>query len=627
MKNFKINNIPFLVGLGVFFVCFLFRLIGITWGLPSETRYHSLHPDEELILAYSQAIEPAKGKFTPGFYNYGTLYLTIQKIATSVVAGYGGGPQKEDGSDMPLVVGRYILAGRIISAVAGALAALAVFLTLLRHSNLLGAILGAAALGLTPAFLMHSRFQTVDVLATCFLCWCFYNCSRLFPAVGEEIDLKQIQKITIWASVFAGLSAGTKYTGILAFVAVGFALFFVLGKDRLGEIAKLKVIGFITMLIVFVMVTPGAVLDSAKFMQDFKFEMLHTSTGHGLVFAGTSSGWVYHISNLVTGYGGPLLIFSAFGLGYAIYRKQTWLIGPIVFAIMIYVLIGRAEVKFMRYIFPLLPVCALGFGWIAGRAHEKKTTASKAFVAFCIVSLSGFGGGLVSSANITSWMTQPDVRDQMGDFVRNNLPKGSSIGLVSDPWFYSPTLHPNIQAGPAQMRIENRLEQLSQIPDFRVLRRVPVNIEGRQNWDVKLLTEDKPDFVIFSSYETEGLVMLNMQKTPDPKFSVQLQQFTEFMDVLQNQYEMTGVKSATGASIPLLGQDGLLFTGGVHDMAYIRPQLWIWIRKDLRTESSGTSTPLNSSGEQANTPSEPTPETSSAPPTSSSGGAANPGTN
>jgi hypothetical protein len=627
VKNVQINKIPFLIGLGVFIVCLVLRLVGITWGLPSENRYHSLHPDEEVILMYSQSIEPAKGKFTPGFYNYGTLYLTIQKVATSVVSGYGGGPQKEDGSDVPLAIGRYILAGRVISSLAGALAALAVFLTLLRHTNWLGSLLGAAAMGLTPAFVVHSRFQTVDVLATCFLTWCFYNCSRMFPQEGEEIDLKKLRQLTIWAGVFAGLSAGTKYTGILAFVAIGFALFFVLGKDRLGDIAKLKLIGFVAMIATFVLVTPGVVLDNAKFMQDFKYEMLHTSTGHGLVFAGTSSGWLYHISNLVIGYGGPLLIFSALGIGYAIYRKQTWLIGPIVFAVLIYILIGRAEVKFMRYVFPLLPVLAMGFGWIAGRAHEKGTTGSKGFVAFCIISLSGFGGGLVSSVNLTNWMVQPDVRDQMGDFVRANLPKGSSIGLVSDPWFYTPTLHPNIQAGPAQMRIDGRLEQLREIPDFKVIRHVPEDVNQRQNWDVNLLIEDKPDFVLFSSFETEGLVLLKLQKNPDPQFKVQLSQFSEFMDVLQRDYEMTGVKSPAGASIPLLGQDGLLFTGGIHDMAYIRPQLWLWIRKDLQTESSGTSTPLNSSEAPASTPSAPTPETSSAPPTSSTDADARPGNN
>ncbi len=627
MKDVQINKIPFLIGLGVFFVCLIFRLVGITWGLPTETRYHSLHPDEELILAYSQTIEPAKGKFTPGFYNYGTLYLTVQKVATSVVAGYGGGSKTQDGSDMNLVIRRFLLAGRVISAIAGALAALAVFLTLLRHTNWMGGLLGAAAMGLTPGLVVHSRFQTVDVLATCFLTWCFYNCSRMFPTDGEEIDVKKLQKLAIWAGVFAGLSAGTKYTGILAFVAVGFALFFVLGKDRIAEVVKLKVIGFVAMMVVFILVTPGAVLDSAKFMQDFKFEMTHTSTGHGLVFAGTSPGWIYHISNLVVGYGGPLLIFSAFGIGYAIYRKQTWLIGPLVFALLIYILIGRAEVKFLRYVFPLIPVLSLGFGWAIGYFHEQATVKSRAFVAFCIVSLGGFGGGLVSSVNLTNWMVQPDVRDQMGDYIRENLPKGSSIGFVKDPWFYSPTLHPNIQAGPAQMRIQDRLEQLSQIPNFNVIRHTPLNVDERQDWDVRLLTEDRPDFVVFSSFETEGLVQLKLLKNPDPQFAVQLSQFSEFMDVLQRDYEMMGIKSPTGASIPLLGQDGLLFTGGIHDMAYIRPQLWIWIKKDLKTGSSGTSTPLNSSEEPASTPSAPTPETSSEPPSSSTGADARPGTN
>lgn len=625
--NAKVDRARMGFGLGVFALCLFVRFIGIGWGLPTADRHHSLHPDEELILAYSQLIQPAQGKFTPGFYNYGTLYLTIQKVATDMASSYGAAEVGQDGSNYWARNRDFLMAGRVVSAVAGALAALAVYLSLIRHTGLIGGVMGGLAMGLTPAFVVHSRFQTVDVLATCFLAWCFYHCSRMVPIGDAEVDLKALQRAAVWAGVFAGLSAGTKYTGILAILAIGTTLFLVLGKGRLLEVARLKSIAAAAMLGVFVLVTPGAVLDSGKFMQDFQFELTHTSTGHGMVFAGTAPGFIYHISNIIVGYGGALLLFSLAGLGRGVYRKQAWLIGPLVFAIVEYLLIGRAEVKFMRYIFPLIPVLAMGYGWAVGQAHKNGSMQMKAFVAFAIFAIAGFGGGLVSTAMLTKWMTEPDVRDQMAAFVRENVPEGSSVGLVSDPWFYTPTLHAEIQAGPANMKISDRIGLLESVPGLKVIRYAPDGLEQRQDWDPRLISEAKPDFILFSSYEAEGYVKLYGQKDVDPRFKSQVDRYSDFIKLLTERYEMVDVRDFAGVKTKLLGLDGLWYTAGIHDMAYIRPQEWIWIRKDLKSGSGSSSTPSNSNGGRPDTPSDPTKETSSGPPNSSPGAGAPTGGN
>lgn len=613
------------IGAGIFIACFLLRLIGISWGLPTSQRFHSLHPDEELILAYSQTIEPAKGKFTPGFYNYGTLFLTVERVVTDVVNGYGGGPQKEDGSDVHEAVRRYLLAGRIVSSLAGALAAVAVFLAISRHTHWFGGILGGLAVGITPALVVHSRFMTVDVLATCFLAWCFYWCSRIVPARSDrsEESVPISMKPFIWAGIFCGLSAGTKYTGILALVAIAITAALAYRPFDLKAWAMRTAAAVVAAFAIFFIVTPGAIFDSAKFMQDLKFEMTHTSTGHGLVFAGTAPGWAYHAGNLVVGYGGLLLILSLIGLVVGMRRVQAWLIGPATFLLIEYILIGRADVKFMRYVFPLIPVLAMGFGYWMGELHRTQSTKLRAVVAIGIVALGGIGGGAVSTINLTRWMTMTDVRDEMAQFVFTHLPKGSEIGLVSDPWFYSPTLHPNIQAGPFQVPITKKLEQLALVPGFEVTRYTPESVEDRYDWDVRLLTEKNPDFVIFSSYEVEGLIRLDEQSAAREGFTLQYTRFREFMDELHDRYEILTVTAPDSARIPLLGQDALTFTAGIHDLAYIRPQLWIWAKKSSSTTpSNGTSTSSGSSGEPAPTRLEGTPPTSAAPPNSSPDGAA-----
>lgn len=619
--NVQVDRTRLVFGLGVFLVCLLIRFVGIGWGLPTFERHHSLHPDEELILAYSQAIQPAQGKFTPGFYNYGTLYLTIQKVATDVASSYAGVEVKEDGSNRWEVVRSHLLAGRVVGTVAGALAALAVYLALIRHTSPIGAVMGGLAMGLTPGLVVHSRFQTVDVLATCFLSFCFYQCSKMVPVEGDEIDVKAVQKAALLAGVFAGLSAATKYTGVLALFAIVATLYLVLGKDRLKDFSRLSLLSVAALVGVFILGTPGSVLDSAKFMQDFQFELTHTSTGHGLVFAGTAPGFVYHLSNLIVGYGGALLVFSIAGLGRGMYRKQAWLIGPVLFALVEYMLIGRAEVKFLRYTFPLIPVLAMGYGWGIGQAHKNGSTQMKAFVAFAIFAIAGFGGGLASTAMMTKWMVEPDVRDQMASFVKQNLPEGASVGLVSDPWFYTPTLYPEIQAGPAQMRITDRLGLLESVPGLHIIRYTGDDIASRQDWDPRLITESKPDFILFSSFEAEGYVKLYEQKSKDPEFASQLERYSEFVRLLNEQYEMVEVRDASGVKTRLLGLDGLLFTSGIHDLSYIRPQEWIWIRKGLKTGSNSSSTTSASSGAPLATPSNRTEATSAEQPSTSPSGA------
>lgn len=617
------------IGFSVFLISLLIRLIGIQWGLPNSERWHSFHPDEEVVLAYSQLIQPAKGQFTPGFYNYGTFFLTVERVVTDVVNGYGGGPQKEDGSDAPDAVARYILGGRILNSIACSLAALAVFLAISRQTHWIGGVMGGLAIGLTPGLVVHSRFLTVDVMAMSFLAWSLYFCTKMFPAQdGEPIAERAILKASILAGLFAGLSAGTKYTGILAIVAIGFAAWMVVPKGKFGEFVKIKGAGVLVALLTFFIVTPGALLDNAKFVQDFKYELAHTSAGHGLVFAGSAPGWIFHISNLIVGYGGLLLALSLFGLGRGLWRKQLWLIGPVIFMVLIYILIGRAEVKFLRYTFPLLPVLAMGFGWLMGQGHLTGTTKSRAVVALGIAALGGFGGGLMSTASLTRWMAGTDVRDEMGIFVRTHLPKGSTIGIVSDPWFYTPTFHPNAQAGPAQARIEDRLEQLAQVPDFNIVRYTPMDINERRDWDIRLLTEVNPQFVIFSSFEIEGLIRLYEQKSTSTEFAAQLAQYTEFQRELQANYEILTVTDQNGMKVPVLGLDALGTTSGIHDMAYVRPQLWIWIKKNSSaTESSGSSTRSNSNEEQAGTPSKPTQETSTVPPSTSPNEGETTGTN
>ncbi|MCW5939425.1 MAG: glycosyltransferase family 39 protein [Fimbriimonadaceae bacterium] len=560
------------VAVGVFLVAFLLRLPGLGWGLPTAERHWSLHPDEPVVLAYSQQVQPLALDFVPGFYNYGTLGLTLNRMATDLVDAYGGGPKARDGSDLWRAMANYHRAGRTLSQLAGSMLAVVVLALLWRRTHWVGAVAGGLAVAVAPGLVMHSSFQTVDVLATF-----FFGLSLLFALRAEE----EGWRAPVLAGLFAGLSAGTKYTGIVALLA----LFVVCAFAKKWKEAAL---GSAAALLAFLVTTPGAVLDGQKFWRDFAYEMAHTSEGHGLVFAGSSPGFVFHIGNLAIGFGLLMTALGLFGLGRAAFKRHVWALALAFVFVVVYLMIGRAEVKFLRYTFPLVPILAVGFGWIVGQAHLHPDRRYRLVGALGVLGLAGIlGGGTGTTAHVLGANRETDPRDAAAAWLRTET-AGKTVALVSDPWFYTPSLYPE-SAAPRWVPFVTRDEQMRSAGPYRLLRFT--SPEGRKDWDVRVLGL-QPDFVVFSSFETEGLDNLLSRGRDPGAFAAQLADYKAFQEALVQQFEPA--KRFPIHPSPLTA---------VHDMMYVRPTIWVWKRKNgSPTPSNGSSTTSAPSGGRAATP-------------------------
>jgi hypothetical protein len=557
--NFKIDRVAFLLGLAVFVLGLGLRLVGITWGLPNDQRTTSLHPDEPIVLGVARAIQPAQGNFTPGFYNYGTFYMTILRVATDVVNGYGGGPQAKDGSDIPAATARYHLAGRVISAVSGAAIGWVVVALMVPLLGRRAALAAGLACALAPGMVVHSRFQTVDVFAT------FLAISSLFWAVKIAMSEAPSLKWVGYAAVLAGLSGGTKYTGLLLLipllVAVGFSFRGARLVPAIGMAIGATVLAFLS-------ATPGALLQTDAFMRDFKYEALHTSQGHGLTFVSTGPGFVYHLSNLAETVSVLGVVIGGIGLAWAIAKRHRWAVVLVVFAVLYYVLIGRAEVKFLRYVFPLVPLVACGFG-AAVAFFEQRGGFWRYANVLSIIALTGVGGGgLYSSILYTQWMSQPDPRDAVGQEL---VKEGGSVGIPEDAWFWTATVYPEA-AVPRGVPFARRLEaqKLAPVPVLQV-----VDGESRPAWSIRLIDELKPDRITFTSFESDDLQRIQASGSVPAEDKPLVDSFVEFQTALNRDYE---VESVTGFDGPK-----------VHDLMYIRPTVWVWKRKTPSlTPSSGS---------------------------------------
>jgi hypothetical protein len=193
---------------------------------------------------------------------------------------------------------------------------------------------------------------------------------------------------------------------------------------------------------------------------------------------------------------------------------------------------------------------------------------------------------------MTMWMAGPDSREQAAAILKAEAAKGRvTVGLVSDPWFYSPTLYPMATA-PRFVPVDQRDAAMREATNPSVVRYIAAD-GGRINWDVRLIDEVQPDFIAFSSFESDDLARIAADPAARPQFEAAVKDMERFRDRLQQDYE---VWQRVG-------------TGGprIHDLMYIRPEVWIWRKKPKSaTDSASTSNPSSTTSGTSGVPA-PTP--------------------
>lgn len=568
---------------GLFLFAVLVRGIGIRWGLPTAENHWSLHPDEPIVWLYSQAVDLGKGDLLPGFYNYGTLYLIMSSVAAKLAGAYMGG------SEPWQIVGNATLIARWMSVLAGASLVWMTYTYVARQGRATGAVIAAMGVALAPGMVVHSRFQSVDMVAAALGFGSLLAASMMLPSVHGKVWTHT--KAAVVAGLLAGLSAGTKYTGITALIGLVVVLLFA----ELAWTCRIKSIAIagLVALATFCFTTPGIFLEQEAFFRDLRYEWLHTQTGHEFVFGATSPGWLYHLANLVAVLGGPVLLLGVAGLGFGAWKKQPYVVAALAWALVTYLLIGRAEVKFLRYTLPMVAPLMVGLGALVSQWHAQGKTSGRIGVAAAMLSVAGLlGGGAVGAAQMTMWMAGPDSREQAAAILKAEATKGPvTVGLVSDPWFYSPTLYPMATA-PRFVPVDQRDTAMREATNPAVVRYIAAD-GGRINWDVRLIDEVQPDFIVFSSFEADDLARIAADPAARPQFEAAVKDMERFRDRLQQDYE---VWQRIG-------------TGGprIHDLMYIRPEVWIWRKKpksatDSASTSNPSSTTSGTSGAPAPTP-------------------------
>ncbi len=411
------------------------RLWGITWALPNAQHTFSYHPDEGVNLVNGLL---AGGSFRfhldLGFYNYGSLYFYLWQAAVAMAQTYTHGAGSIAG---------YVLTGRCVSALLGAATTPLVYVTGRRLFSRPVGLVAALLYAVMPLAVVHAHFATVDVTATFFVTLALAAGSRLVDRLG----LRE----SVVAGLCCGLAAAAKYNcGLVLAAPVAAA---VIHKESLLTL-RLRAVGLVIAGAAagFLIACPGVFLNSGKVWQDFGYELHKSQEGMGLLFVNTASGWVYHLTeSLRYGLGLPMLLLCLAGAGWALWRRSPTDIYLLAFALLYYAVIGAAQVKFMRYVIPLMPVLAL-FGGRLVMDLRWNRLSSPYVTTIPLLLVVPFT--VILTLALDRLMVLPDVRDVALRGIHTLVPAGSVIGFARLPWYDVPPLSPDFTAPNAATRKE-----------------------------------------------------------------------------------------------------------------------------------------------------------------------------
>ena len=480
---------------GVLLLAFALRAWGLTWGLPSATHYFSYHPDESVVLGASSSpsMNVFGGHLLPGFYRYGSLQLYLVCFAETLAALTGAIDivPKDYAVWYPQWAKMY-LAGRFLTVGMGVGTVYAVYEIGRRLWGRRTGLLAGLILAIGPLHAQHSHFLTVDVPAA------FWGTLSLLWAVRLATGEPKPWRATLWAGVFAGLAAATKYNLALAVLPLCAAIGMARASPLLSQngsipanrlVSKHLAIGLAAFVLAFLLACPGAILENAAFLRDLRAEAVHVQNGDDPTFQNTGNGFLYPITHsLDAGLGLPLLLLTLAAVMYAAYKRERGDGLLAAFALPYYILISLVAVRYARYTIPLLPILALWTGrMVADWSRLPRPTLRR---------LGTFVGGgalawtLLAALWLVRVMAGTDSRDEALAWVRSHSSASATFGFAAMPWFGTAPIDPYFP-------MFQRGGWRSMTPPAEAAH----YIYAGSDWDLDLLKSANPDFVILSEYD------------------------------------------------------------------------------------------------------------------------------
>ena len=415
----------------------------------------SYHPDEYVFLKSLSAMKPSDLKLFPGFFGWPALQFYVSGVALKVSSWFGAVRLVRDMDfyfQNPEQTARLYEVGRIVTLLFAAGCILVVWRAAGRLFGPAGGIAAAMLLAVTPLFTINARYWTADVPMLFWISMALLFSTHILAGGGR--------RWYVLGGIAVGLAAATRYQGVAAAFLIAAAHWMRPANvaraisPRSGKIARPALsdsgtgeprcerarrffaskdlwLAAAISLAVFLACNPYILARPGQFVQEFTGE-LHGSHGNWAQFA------LVGLFSVVTGLG-IIFFFAIFAASLLAAIRRGRAISFVVLGFglpAVILLIGRPAMA--RYWMPvlLLPVLlvAWAFATVYRQGIERHKPGAKTTPPFLLLILL-FATGWQSFAFARLYSDPAaDTRTIAGEWITKNVPPGSYIDVLSEPW-------------------------------------------------------------------------------------------------------------------------------------------------------------------------------------------------
>lgn len=386
----------------------LIRLVGLQHSL-------GFHPDERHIMMTAEGL--SLDDLNPHSFAYGSLIFYLIRAIGAFIGLF---------SESRINYDDYFVIGRVLSLLSICGTAIVVYKLALRVlADARIGLLGATLVLINPFLLQQSHFYTVDPILMFFTALCLLS----MASVTKKVTLGS----SLIAGITFGLALGVKISALsLMVLLVGGHL---IAHDRFSiNRAKSLITSLVTAALVAIAVMPYALIDYATFARH-NLEQLNMVWGKAVLpytvqYLETTP-YLYHFDQMLNVTVGPwVLIPALLGMLWCLIApKDGRSVLIVVWALVVFFVIGKYQVKFPRYLLPIYPVIllcaarAIVGAWDLLRSRELKVLGTSLIVAILGFSLIRFGAWVNLYRQEHSYV-------QASRWIFANIPSDSTLAGV-----------------------------------------------------------------------------------------------------------------------------------------------------------------------------------------------------